>query len=110
MPAQTLDAFMRSLAKGDPAAAYYFHGPEYLLKDEALRALMDRVLDPALRDFNLDQRGAAFGEFRFGRAQFLGDAVQLSNRGALAVVERKDLRIRTGAHYFEDIFVSLVGE
>ena len=59
MPAQTLDAFLRSLAKGDPAPAYYFHGPEDLLKDESLRALLDRVLDPALRDFNLDQRGAA---------------------------------------------------
>ena len=59
MPPQTLDAFLRSLAKGGPAAAYYFHGPEDLLKDEALRALLDRVLDPSLRDFNLDQRGAA---------------------------------------------------
>jgi DNA polymerase-3 subunit delta len=58
MPSQTFDAFMRSLAKGDPAAAYYFHGPEDLLKDEALRALLDRVLDPSLQDFNLDQRGA----------------------------------------------------
>jgi DNA polymerase III subunit delta len=58
MPAQTLDAFLRSLPKGDLAPAYYLHGPEDLLKDEALRALLDRVLDPALRDFNLDQRGA----------------------------------------------------
>jgi len=49
---------MRSLDKGDPAAVYYFHGPEDLLKDEALRALLDRVLDPSLRDFNLDQRSA----------------------------------------------------
>ena len=57
MPSQSLDAFLRSLAKGDAAAAYYFHGPEDLLKDEALRALLDRVLDPSLRDFNLDQRG-----------------------------------------------------
>ena len=58
MPAQTLDAFLRSLGKGAPATAYYFHGPEDLLKDEALRALLDRVLDPSLRDFNLDQRSA----------------------------------------------------
>jgi DNA polymerase-3 subunit delta len=58
MPAQTLDAFLRSLGKGDPATAYYLHGPEDLLKDEALRALLDRVLDPSLRDFNLDQRSA----------------------------------------------------
>ena len=58
MPAQSLDAFMRSLSKAEPAPAYYFHGPEDLLKDEALRALLDRVLEPSLRDFNLDQRGA----------------------------------------------------
>jgi DNA polymerase-3 subunit delta len=58
MPAQTLDAFFRSLPKGEPARAYYFHGPEDLLKDEALRAILDRALDPSLRDFNLDQRSA----------------------------------------------------
>jgi DNA polymerase-3 subunit delta len=56
MPAQTMDAFLRSLPKGGLAPAYYFHGPEDLLKDEALRALLDRVLEPSLRDFNLDQR------------------------------------------------------
>ena len=58
MPAQSFDAFFRSLAKGEPARAYYFHGPEDLLKDEALRAILDRALDPSLRDFNLDQRSA----------------------------------------------------
>ncbi len=59
MPAQSFDAFFRSLPKGEPARAYYFHGPEDLLKDEALRAVLDRALDPALRDFNLDLRSAA---------------------------------------------------
>jgi DNA polymerase III subunit delta len=58
MPAQTLDGFFRSLPKGEPARAYYFHGPEDLLKDEALGAILDRALDPSLRDFNLDQRSA----------------------------------------------------
>jgi DNA polymerase III subunit delta len=58
MPAQTLDACLRALAKSEPARAYYFHGPEDLLKDEALRAILDRSLDPSLRDFNLDQRSA----------------------------------------------------
>lgn len=58
MPAQTFDAFFRSLSKGEPARAYYFHGPEDLLKDEALRAILDRALDPSLRDFNLDQHSA----------------------------------------------------
>jgi DNA polymerase-3 subunit delta len=59
MAAQTFDAFFRSVTKGGgPAPAYYFHGPEDLLKDEALRAILDRALDPSLRDFNLDQRSA----------------------------------------------------
>ncbi|HWB41192.1 MAG TPA: DNA polymerase III subunit delta [Gemmatimonadales bacterium] len=58
MPSQSLDAFFRSLPKAEPARAYYFHGPEDLLKDEALRAILDRTLDPSLRDFNLDQRSA----------------------------------------------------
>ncbi|HUF36650.1 MAG TPA: DNA polymerase III subunit delta [Gemmatimonadales bacterium] len=59
MPAQTLDTFYRGLRKADPAGAYYFHGSEDVLKDEAVQALLDRVLDPSLRDFNLDQRSAA---------------------------------------------------
>lgn len=58
MPVQTFDAFYRSVARGEPARAYYFHGPEDLLKDEALKAVLDRALDPSLRDFNLDQRSA----------------------------------------------------
>ena len=59
MPAQTLDALFRGLKKAAPSGVYYLHGPEDVLKDEAIQALLDRTLDPALRDFNLDQRGAA---------------------------------------------------
>jgi DNA polymerase III subunit delta len=58
MPPQTLDSLFRSLQKGQLAAAYYLHGPEDVLKDEAVRMILDRALDPALRDFNLDQRYA----------------------------------------------------
>lgn len=59
MPAQSYDAFFRGLKKGELAAAYYLHGGEDVLKDEALHAILDRALDPSLRDFNLDQRSAA---------------------------------------------------
>lgn len=59
MPAQTIEAFFRGLKKAEPAGVYYFHGTEDVLKDEAVHALVDRVLDPSLRDFNLDQRSAA---------------------------------------------------
>jgi DNA polymerase III subunit delta len=58
MPAHTLDALSRSIHQGHLAPAYYFHGPEDVLKDEAVRAILDRALDRALRDFNFDQRSA----------------------------------------------------
>jgi len=58
MPPQTLDALFRGLKKAQPAGTYYLHGPEDVLKDEAVHALLERALDPALRDFNLDQRSA----------------------------------------------------
>src|SRR5512139_719102 len=47
------------LSQGPVAPAYYFFGPVDVLKDEALAGLLDRVLDPSLRDFNYDQRSAA---------------------------------------------------
>lgn len=59
MPVQSLDALFRALAKGELLPVYYLHGPEEILKDEAIRAILDRTLDPSVRDFNLDQRSAA---------------------------------------------------
>src|SRR5215218_6697395 len=58
MPAQTYDALLRSLPKGELAPVYYLHGPENILKDEAVEAIVAKALDPALRDFNFDQRSA----------------------------------------------------
>jgi DNA polymerase-3 subunit delta len=59
MGALSFDALLRSLKQaGAPDAVYYFHGDEDVLKDEAIRALVDRALDPAARAFNLDQRRA----------------------------------------------------
>ena len=58
MPAHTYDALLRSLPKGELARVYYLHGPEDILKDEAVQAIVDRALDPGLRDFNFDQRSA----------------------------------------------------
>jgi DNA polymerase-3 subunit delta len=59
MPSHSLDALLRSLGKGDLAPVYYFYGPEDVLKDEVVRAILDRALDPGLRDFNFDQRSAS---------------------------------------------------
>ncbi len=58
MPAHTLDALLRALPKGELAPVYYLHGPQDILKDEAVQAILDRALDPGLRDFNFDQRSA----------------------------------------------------
>jgi DNA polymerase III subunit delta len=58
MPAQTYENFLRALKKGEVAPVYYLHGSEDILKDEATRAVLDRVLDPGLRDFNYDLRSA----------------------------------------------------
>lgn len=59
MPGQTFDSFSRALRKGELAPVYYFHGGEDVLKDESVRMLLDRVVEPGMRDFNFDQRSAA---------------------------------------------------
>lgn len=59
MGALTFDALLRSLKQGVSDRVYYLHGDEDVLKDEAVRSLLDRAVDPAARDFNLDQRTAA---------------------------------------------------
>ncbi|MGH7753961.1 MAG: DNA polymerase III subunit delta, partial [Gemmatimonadales bacterium] len=58
MPVQDYAEFWKALKRGPVAGAYYFVGTEDVLKDEGLAALLDRVLDPSLRDFNLDTRSA----------------------------------------------------
>ena len=58
MAAQTYGASGKLLAQGPIAPCYYFFGPVDILKDEAVAGLLDRILDPGLRDFNLDQRSA----------------------------------------------------
>jgi DNA polymerase III subunit delta len=59
MAALSFDALLRGLKRGDPTAVYYLHGEEDLLKDEAVRALVDRAVPAEMRDFNVDSRSAA---------------------------------------------------
>lgn len=59
MGALTWDALFRGLKKGAPDPVYYLYGDEDVLKDEAIRALVDRAADPGVRDFNVDTRDAA---------------------------------------------------
>lgn len=58
MAALSYDALLRALKRGDPDPVYYLHGEEHLLKDDLVRALVDRVVEPAMRDFNFDVRSA----------------------------------------------------
>jgi DNA polymerase III subunit delta len=59
MGALTFDALLRNLKHGARDPVYYLHGDEDVLKDEAIRALLDGAVDAAARDFNVDQRSAA---------------------------------------------------
>jgi DNA polymerase-3 subunit delta len=59
MPHLDFDALRRSVRKGDIRPAYYFHGDEDLLKDDALRDLLEVAIEPATRDFNVHRRRAA---------------------------------------------------
>jgi len=58
MPGRSYDALQRSLAKGEVQSVYYFFGDEDLLKDDAVRRIMDLATDASTRDFNLDRRRA----------------------------------------------------
>src|SRR6266545_3081662 len=58
-PPLTLDALLRGLKKHAPDPVYLLHGDEDVLKDEAVRALLEAAVDPAARDFNLDSRFAS---------------------------------------------------
>jgi DNA polymerase-3 subunit delta len=58
MPGASFDAVFRALRKGDVPPVLYLHGPEHVLKEELIADLLDRVLEPSLRDFNLDHASA----------------------------------------------------
>ena len=59
MAVRAFDALIRALKQGELSPVYYLLGTEDVLKDEAIRQILDHALDPSLRDFNLDQRSAA---------------------------------------------------
>ena len=58
MPKHSFDAFSKLVKSGEIPSAVYLYGEEDVLKDEAVRAILDRLVEPGLRDFNVDQRGA----------------------------------------------------
>ena len=58
MSSHDFDVLFRALKKGAVDPVYYLHGDEDLLKDEAVRDLVEAGVDAATRDFNLDRRRA----------------------------------------------------
>lgn len=59
MPKIPFDGFSKQLKSGVIPPTIYLYGEEDVLKDEAVRAVVDRVVDPGVRDFNYDQRSAS---------------------------------------------------
>jgi DNA polymerase III subunit delta len=55
MPQLNLSRLLDRLRDGPPAAAIFLHGDEEFLREEATAEVLAIVLDPATRDFNLDQ-------------------------------------------------------
>ena len=55
MPVRRADALTETLAKGTRGGVWFLAGDEEWLREEATRAIVDAHLDPATRDFNLDQ-------------------------------------------------------
>jgi len=55
MPQHSLENFYTSFKRNGPEPAYYLFGSEDVLKSGAISHLLEKVLDPGLRDFNLDQ-------------------------------------------------------
>jgi DNA polymerase III subunit delta len=58
MSSHDFDVLYRALKNGALDPVYYLHGDEDLLKDEAVRGLVQAGVDAATRDFNLDRRRA----------------------------------------------------
>ncbi len=55
MPQLSPDRLLRTLADGERGGVYFFFGDEEFPKEEAAARVVEAHLDPATRDFNLDQ-------------------------------------------------------
>jgi DNA polymerase-3 subunit delta len=71
--------------------AYYLHGEDEFLKEEALRHLIDAAVDPATRDFNLDQRrGSDVDAGALG--SLLGTPPMMAERRVVVIRDAPSLR------------------
>jgi len=48
------DDLMKDIDRGQPRPVYFFYGPEELRKEQAVQALIGKLVPRELRDFNLD--------------------------------------------------------
>lgn len=55
MPVLAAEALSRAVERGEKGGVFFLFGDEEYLKEEAASALVSAHLDPATRDFNLDQ-------------------------------------------------------
>jgi DNA polymerase-3 subunit delta len=93
MPALDFDDLRRAVRKGELRPAYYFHGHEDLLKDDALRDVLGAVLEPTTRDFNLDRRRA--GDLSADEFHTLTQTPpMLARRRAVVITEAEALQQR----------------
>ena len=78
-------AFKAALEHGAPDAVYLFHGDNDFLKDEKVRELVDRLADPATRDFNYDQLCAS--DVDAGRLSSVLDSLPLMASRRVVVLD-----------------------
>lgn len=79
--------------KGEILPAYYLHGDEDLLKDDGLKELLAKAVEPATRDFNYDRRRAA----DLTADEFVTLALtppMMAARRAVVITEAEDLQQR----------------
>ncbi|MDH3458249.1 MAG: DNA polymerase III subunit delta [Gemmatimonadota bacterium] len=55
----SFDTAHRRIRQGEIAPVYYLTGAEYILKDDLVSLLVEHVVDPGTRDFNVDVRQAS---------------------------------------------------
>src|SRR5687767_8194223 len=86
-----MKALRPALQDNQFSPAYYLHGDDEFLKEEALRHLIDAAVDPATRDFNLDQRkGADLDAATL--ASLLGTPPMMAERRVVVIREAPSLK------------------
>jgi DNA polymerase-3 subunit delta len=95
MPPSAMRALKSALEKRTFDRVYLFHGDDDYLKEEKIRALIDRATDPGTRDFNLEVRRA--GEVDAGALGLALDSLPMMAERRLVILRdvtalKKDAR------------------